>query len=142
MTGRWTFRPARQSFAVSDHLVLPVDVEVLGIYPHAHYLGKSIQSWAMLPDGSRRWLIRINDWDINWQAVYEYQKPVFLPKGSRVEMRITYDNSTGNPRNPESAAQARDGAATAVTDEMGHVWLQLLPVKTAGQDPGALCSRP
>ena len=29
-------------FVVSDHYVLPVDVEVLGVYPHAHYLGKDV----------------------------------------------------------------------------------------------------
>ena len=67
--------PAGQSSSVTDELVLPVEVEVLAIYPHAHYLGKVVEAWATLPDLSRRWLIRIPDWDINWQAVYEYKTP-------------------------------------------------------------------
>src|ERR1700683_4332553 len=46
--------PAGQSdFPVTDDFVLPIDVNLLAIYPHAHYLGKDIEAWATLPDGSR-----------------------------------------------------------------------------------------
>ena len=81
-------------FIVTDTLKLPADVEILRIYPHAHYIAKGYSGVATLPDGSRRWLIHIPDWDIQWQAVYRYRKPVFLPAGTVVTMRYTYDNST------------------------------------------------
>jgi Flp pilus assembly protein TadD len=116
----------RSDFAVTDHYRLPVDVEVLGIYPHAHYLGKEIEAFAVLPDGTKKWLLRIPDWDFNWQAVYLYRQPVPLPKGTTVQMRITYDNTAANPRNPHSPPQ-RVRAGNRSSDEMGHVWLQLLP---------------
>ncbi|HLI29608.1 MAG TPA: tetratricopeptide repeat protein, partial [Terriglobia bacterium] len=99
--------------------------DVLAIYPHAHYLGKQIEAWATLPDGRRQWLIRIPDWDINWQAVYEYQRPVFLPKGTQIAMRIFYDNSEANPRNPNHPPRTVISGNRS-EDEMGHVWLQLL----------------
>ncbi len=118
--------PGDRSFAVTDHLTLPIDVDVLAIYPHAHYLGKLVEAWATLPDGSRRWLIRIPDWDINWQAVYEYKHPIALPKGTKIAMRITYDNSTSNPRNPNNPPE-RVKTGNRSKDEMGHVWLQVLP---------------
>jgi Flp pilus assembly protein TadD len=118
-----------QRFAVTDNLTLPVDVDVLAIYPHAHYLGKRIEAWATLPDGTRRWLIRIPDWDINWQAVYDYRRPIALPKGSQVGMRVTYDNSTANPRNPNHPPK-RIRTGNRSEDEMGHVWLQVLPKKS------------
>jgi tetratricopeptide (TPR) repeat protein len=101
-------------------------VDLLAIYPHAHYLGKRIEAWASLPGGERRWLIRIRDWDMNWQAVYEYKRPVALPRGSTIRMRITYDNSTANPRNP-NRPPTRVRAGNRSEDEMGHVWLQVLP---------------
>ncbi len=123
--------PGDRTFAVTDELRLPRDVNVLAIYPHAHYLGKLIEAWAVLPDGSRKWLIRIPDWDINWQAVYDYRRPVFLPKGTKVAMRITYDNSTLNPRNPSNPPKLVKSGDLS-TDEMGHVWLQVLPVATPG----------
>jgi tetratricopeptide (TPR) repeat protein len=113
-------------FAVTDHYDLPVDVEVLGVYPHAHYLGHDVKGWATLPDGRKVWLIWIRDWDLNWQAVYRYLKPVPLPRGSRIEMRIEYDNSELNPRNPSNPPR-RVRAGNRSTDEMGHLWLQLLP---------------
>jgi tetratricopeptide (TPR) repeat protein len=124
--------PGDRQFEISDSLTLPVDVDALDIYPHAHYLGKRMEAWAILPDGTRRWLIRIPDWDINWQAVYEYRRPVFLPKGSKLAMRITYDNSSANPRNPTHPPKlVKTGNRSE--DEMGHVWLQVLPKKSGGR---------
>jgi tetratricopeptide (TPR) repeat protein len=113
---------------------LPAGVKVLAIYPHAHYLGKRVEAWAMLPGGERVWLIRIPGWDINWQAVYTYSKPMELPKGTTIEMRITYDNSGFNPRNPNHPAK-RVRAGPRGEDEMGHVWLQVLPEKESDEDP-------
>lgn len=126
--------PGSRDFAVTDRFVLPVAVEVLAIYPHAHYLGKQIEAWATLPNGQRAWLIKIGEWDINWQAVYTYSQPLRLPKGSAVEMRITYNNSDANPRNPNHPPK-RVRAGPRSEDEMGHVWLQVLPEKEAEEDP-------
>ena len=124
--------PGASRFVVTDHLKLPIAVDVLAIYPHAHYLGKQIDAWAVLPDGSRRAMLKINDWDINWQATYTYRDPVSLPAGTTIEMRITYDNSENNPRNPSHPPKRVHGGNRS-SDEMGHVWLQVLP-KTAGED--------
>jgi tetratricopeptide (TPR) repeat protein len=118
--------PGNSNFVVSDDFRLPMDVDVLAIYPHAHYLGKLLEAYATLPDGSRRWLIRIPNWDPNWQAVFDYRKPVLLPHGSTISMRYHYDNSAGNIRNPSHPARrVRSGNQT--TDEMAHLWLQVLP---------------
>ena len=113
-------------FAVGDDFRLPRDVDVLAIYPHAHYLGHVIEGYATLPDGRRKWLIRIPDWDPNWQAVYHYRHPVFLPKGSVISMRYHYDNSSANPRNPNFPPRRVLGGNQS-TDEMAHLWLQVLP---------------
>jgi Tfp pilus assembly protein PilF/mono/diheme cytochrome c family protein len=119
-----------RNFTVSDDFRLPLDVQVLAIYPHAHYLGHVVEGYATLPDGEREWLIRIPDWDPHWQAVYHYAKPLFLPKGTVVSMRWHYDNSPLNPRNPHQPPQRVVGGNQS-TDEMGHLWLQVLP-----QGPG------
>ena len=115
-----------RNFRVADDFRLPMDVSVLAIYPHAHYLGKVLEAYATLPDQKRVWLIRIPDWNLNWQAVYRYSDPVFLPKGTVVSMRFTYDNSASNPRNPNQPPK-RVQAGNRAADEMGHLWLQVLP---------------
>jgi len=118
--------PGKKDFVIADEFTLPVDVDALAIYPHAHYIGKDLQALATLPDGTKKPLIRIKDWDLNWQAVYRYERPIFLPKGTVISMRFTYDNSDGNPRNPNRPPK-RVVAGDKATDEMGHLWLQVLP---------------
>jgi tetratricopeptide (TPR) repeat protein len=118
--------PGVKDFVVTDELQLPVGVQVLGVYPHAHYLGKDIQGYATLPDGTRQWLIRIKDWNIGWQAVYRYAQPIFLPKGSTLAMRYTFDNSEDNVRNPNHPPR-RVRAGNNSSDEMAHLWIQVLP---------------
>ena len=120
--------PAGDShFVVEDQLRLPIAVYALGIYPHAHYLGKQLEAWSIAPDGKRTPLILIKDWDIDRQSVYSYRKPLLLPAGSVLHMRYVYDNSAANPRNPANPpVRVRNGNRS--TDEMGHLWLQVLPV--------------
>ena len=118
--------PGASDFVVSDDFRLPRDVDVLAVYPHAHYLGRLLEVFATLPDGSRRWLIRIPEWNVDWQSVYSYREPLFLPRGTVVSMRYHYDNSAANPRNP-NAPPKRVRSGNQATDEMGHLWLQVLP---------------
>jgi len=119
--------PGQKDFVVTDEFTLPVDVDLLAIYPHAHYLGKDIQAFATLPDGKKKTLIHIPRWDLNWQAVYRYAEPVFLPKGTIVALRYVYDNSEDNALNPNHPP-VRVQAGNRSSDEMCHLWLQVLPV--------------
>jgi len=132
-------RPGEKNFVVSDTLTLPIDVDLLAIYPHAHYLGKDMLALAILPDGTSKTLIHIKQWDLNWQAVYRYAEPVFLPKGTVISMKYSYDNSEGNRANPNHPPQ-RVTAGNRASDEMAHLWLQVLPRHNpeAGSDPRML----
>jgi Tfp pilus assembly protein PilF len=118
--------PGDARYEVEDSYVLPVDVELQSIYPHAHYLGKEIQAYAVLPDGTRRPLILIKDWDFYWQGEYRFASPVGLPKGTTVKMEYVYDNSEANPRNPSRPpVRVRYGGQSS--DEMANLWIQLVP---------------
>ncbi len=111
-------------YVLEDSFVLPVAVELLSVLPHAHYLGKQLEGYARLPDGSTRSLIRIPNWDFNWQGDYRYARPVHLPAGTTLQMRYLYDNSAANPRNPNQPPKAvRYGLQS--TDEMGELWFQV-----------------
>jgi hypothetical protein len=111
-----------------DSLVLPVDIDVLAVYPHAHFLGREIQAYAIRPDGVKEWLVWIKRWDFNWQGDYRYKKPVRLPKGSTLHLQISYDNSTNNPVNPNQPPKRVVYGARS-NDEMCELGLQVL---TAG----------
>lgn len=115
-----------RDFTVGDDFRLPLDADILAVYPHAHDLGKLLEAYATLPNGKRQWLVRIPNWDPNWQAVYYYREPVFLPRGSVISMRYHYDNSAANVRNPNHPPR-RVQAGNQAADEMAHLWLEVLP---------------
>jgi hypothetical protein len=84
---------------------LPADVILLDCAPHMHLLGREMKATATLPDGRVEPLVWIKDWHYQWQEQYEYQEPVRLPKGTRIDVDAWYDNSTANPLNPFSPPQ-------------------------------------
>jgi hypothetical protein len=109
--------PGDSHYVVKSSLTMPRDVEVSALFPHAHWLCKDMKVDAHFPNGETAHLVWIKDWDFNWQGGYRYEKPVALPKGTRIEMEYTFDNSERNPRNPSSPpARVRFGEQT--TDEM------------------------
>jgi Tfp pilus assembly protein PilF len=113
-----------KNFVVTDSMELPVDVEVLVVYPHAHYLGKSVEGWATLPDGTTRWLIKIDHWNFMWQDMYRYVEPIPLPAGTTVSMRWTFDNSADNPSQRYDPPRPVT-AGNRSTNEMAHLQLQM-----------------
>jgi Tfp pilus assembly protein PilF len=117
--------PGESHYTVTDAFVLPTDVEVLAVQPHAHYLAREVIAFATFPDGSNRTLISIPDWDLRWQHVYRYETPVPLPKGTTVTMRYRYDNSAENPRNP-AVPPVRVPWGQESREEMGDFWLQVI----------------
>ncbi|MGH9200341.1 MAG: tetratricopeptide repeat protein, partial [Vicinamibacterales bacterium] len=119
--------PAGQKeYVTTDSFVLPVDVEVAAVQPHAHYRAREVRGTATLPDGTSTPLIYIKDWDYRWQHVYRYVTPVSLPKGTTLSMRYVFDNSAENVRNPHQPPR-RVYWGQQSTDEMGDLWIQMLP---------------
>ena len=110
--------PGAQNHIHDASYTLPVDTVVHSVLPHMHLLGREAEARAVLPDKSVRPLIRIDDWDFDWQAVYHYRQPLRLPAGTRIDVRIVYDNSSANPFNPHSPPRrVRWGEESS--DEMG-----------------------
>ena len=123
--------PAGQpDIEVKANWQVPVDVTALGIAPHMHLLGKSMTMTATLPDGKTLDLIRIADWDFDWQNNYWFERPIDLPKGSTLRVVAHFDNSTGNPHNPKNPpVDVKWGEGT--TDEM---CIGFLAMTKKGQD--------
>lgn len=66
---------------------------------HMHLLGKKFKAYAMT-NGDTIPLIKINDWDFDWQEQCEFIKPILLKKGTTVIAEGYFDNTSSNPRNP------------------------------------------
>lgn len=111
-------------WAVEDDFRLPVDVDLLSVLPHAHYLGKRLEGTASMLDGSSRELLLIPDWDFNWQGDYRYSRSIHLAAGTLLQMRFLYDNSAANVRNPNQPPKEVFYGPQS-TDEMGELWFQV-----------------
>jgi tetratricopeptide (TPR) repeat protein len=112
---------------VRDEFVVPVDIDVRSIFPHAHSICRTVNVEAELPDGSKKSMIRINDFNEKWHDNYQYVEPVRLPRGTRIRSTFTYDNTDENVRNrrhPPTRVVYGSNAA----DEMADVYLQITAV--------------
>lgn len=111
-----------KNFRISDSFRLPVDVEAVSVGGHAHYICRAMDLTATLPDGQKIPLLRIDDWDLDWQDRYLFAEPVALPAGTEIRSEIVYDNSASNPENPYSPPQ-RIRWGRQSNDEMGSITL-------------------
>ena len=119
-----------KAYTIADSFTLPVDVRGIGVGAHAHYLAKQMKMTATLPNGEKKTLLAINDWDFSWQDQYQFSRPVDLPRGTKLDVTISYDNSAENPRNPSSPPR-RVTWGEGSTDEMGSMSLMLVATNEA-----------
>ncbi len=117
---------------VEDSFELPATVQLLRIYPHAHYIGNEMRIFAILPGGKKIWLFYDDDWDFNWQDQYEYANPPRLPRGTRLVVQMSFDNTADNPRNPNSPPIDINYGPQS-TDEMATCSFMVLPVSKDGK---------
>jgi hypothetical protein len=117
-------------YTIKDSFVLPIDVRAFSVGAHAHYLGKQMRLTATLPDGTVKTLLRIDDWDFSWQERYRFAEFVPLPRGTRLDAEVIYDNTAANKRNP-SRPPVRVTWGEESTDEMGSIGLQVVAASPA-----------
>ncbi len=122
--------PGSSNTEIKASWPIPVDLVAHAVTPHMHLLGRDIAMSITFPDGRVQDLIKIDDWDFNWQYSYFFEKPLDVPKGSVLNVVSHYDNSSSNPRNPNKPPKlVKWGEAT--TDEM---CVGFIAVTKKGQD--------
>jgi hypothetical protein len=89
------------------------DSYLLSMGPHSHYRGKSFRYELEYPDGRREVLLWIPKYDFNWQHLYQFKEPRFIPAGSKLIATWWFDNSSGNPFNPDPTREVTYGEETS-----------------------------
>ena len=126
--------PAGESnYELKSKFTTPVDIDLIGVGAHMHYIGHTAKAHATLPDSTIKPLFYIDDWDFNWQGRYIYDEPIRLPAGTTVEGTVSFDNSAANPHNQfNPPRRVRWGLES--TDEMGSVIFSAVPAREADLD--------
>ncbi|MDQ3049320.1 MAG: T9SS type A sorting domain-containing protein [Bacteroidota bacterium] len=110
------FPPGTVSTFSASFPPFPLDISLLATSPHSHLLCTSLVNYAF--NGSDTIpLIRINNWDFEWQGYYNYRNPVRIPVGYTLQSEHVYDNTSNNPNNPYTPPQLVI-AGLSTTDEM------------------------
>lgn len=124
----------------SDHVEtaqrkLPADVNAMALMAHMHVRGKAFKFEAVLPDGRTETLLDIPRYDFNWQLRYDYAMPRFLPRGTIIKITAVFDNSAGNPANPDPTKNVRWGQQTYDEMMIGYLehYIPLNPVVAGGE---------
>jgi hypothetical protein len=92
------------------------DAEIHTFLPHMHVRGKDMKYELLYGDGRRETILSVPRYDFNWQTMYRLEKPLFVPKGTKLIVNAHFDNSTRNKYNPDALKDVRFGDPTY--DEM------------------------
>ena len=108
---------------VLARFVLRQGMELLALTPHMHYRGRAYEFTAVHPSGSREDLLRVPRYDFRWQLTYVLDPPKPLAAGTEIVCTATFDNSSGNPYNPDPGRDVPWGRQTS--DEMMTAWVEV-----------------
>jgi hypothetical protein len=117
------------------HGVVPISstVSLLGLSPHMHLLGTHWDIYLELPNGQIQSLLKISDWDFNWQGSYFLKRPIKIPAGSKLHAKAGYNNTTANPNNPSNPPKfVTWGEGTK--DEMYYLPVLFVPYKNGDEN--------
>ncbi len=92
--------PNKEKHRVTGKIEALQDGELHSVMHHMHMLGKAAKITMTPPGEKPRTLLRIEDWDYNWQETYWLREPIPFKAGTKFEVEAFYDNSEKNPNNP------------------------------------------
>ncbi len=101
--------PGDPDYRVDSRLVIDRPVTLVSLLPHMHLRGKSFEFRAVFPGGRTETLLAVPHYSYDWQLSYYLAHPLPLPAGTIIECTARFDNSAGNPRNPDSSKFVRFG---------------------------------
>jgi hypothetical protein len=112
LNARFAIPAGESNYEVKSSSTMKEDVHLTSFMPHMHFRGKDFSYTAVYPDGRSEILLSVPKYDFNWQLTYVLEKPVALPKGTRLDCVAHFDNSTKNKYNPDPTKEVRWGDQT------------------------------
>jgi mono/diheme cytochrome c family protein len=117
-----------QGFHSFDH---PVRID--SFQPHGHLRLRSASLEIFYPETNRTEIVSmISNWSATWHQshIYGDDSAPLIPAGAIMVIKQWYDNTAGNPNNPDPDQWVDGGSRTA--DEMSHAWIAVTHLDEEG----------
>jgi len=124
---RFVIPPGDPNYSAKAELTLAAEAKVLAVAPHMHLRGKAMDMQAIYPTGESEMLFHVPHYDFNWQINYYFPTPKTLPRGTKLEVTGTWDNSANNRYNPDPKAEVHWGDQSWDEMLLGLTMLQIDP---------------
>ncbi len=126
MTNDSFYLPAGETTRYHASFTVPFDLELHGLFPHSHLLGKHWELFTVSADRSAsQSLLKIEDWDFNWKQQYEFEAPLMLKQGTTIHALAAYDNTSENLLNPSDPPRSMNWGKR-MFEEMFLVYFSLV----------------
>jgi len=139
MNTRFVIPAGAPNHEVRASKTLEEDAYLYSMMPHMHVRGKDFTYTAVYPDGRSEIVLSVPKYNFDWQLDYELKKPLFLPKGTRLDCVAHFDNSTKNKFNPDPSKDVRWGDQT--WEEMMIGWYTTVRYLDPAAKPNVASSR-
>jgi len=101
MNAQFAIPAGDPNYEAKSRFTFAQDSKIWSLTPHLHYRGKDFSYKLTYPDGTEKELLKVSKYDFNWQTAYEYEEPLSVPAGTRIDCVAHWDNSADNPSNPD-----------------------------------------
>ena len=108
-TDKFAIPPGDPNYRVPFTATLPNSSTLLSFFPHMHLRGKAFEYKVTQPGGEQETLLKIDNYNFNWQLTYRLENPLLLQEGAKIEVAGYFDNSPNNPYNPDPKATVKFG---------------------------------
>jgi peroxiredoxin len=109
---KFVIPPGDANHEVRSETTFKKSVVLYDLLPHMHLRGKDFKFDVVYPDGKEETILYVPRYDFGWQATYRFKEPLVLPLGTKIKCLAHFDNSQGNPWNPDPTASVRWGEQT------------------------------
>jgi len=108
-TNKFVIPAGASNHDVKASLTLQEDADLVSLLPHMHLRGRAFEYRAVYPTGETEILLKVPAYRFDWQLWYEFAAPKRIPKGTRLEVTGTFDNSANNRFNPDATKDVKWG---------------------------------
>jgi len=112
--------PGESNYRTEGKVPVIFDAKLMSFMPHMHVRGKAYRYELVTPNGESSLLLEVPRYDFNWQIQYRLKEDLFISAGSVLRGTAWYDNSEGNPANPDPTARVKWGEQTYEEMMLGY----------------------